>query len=195
MQIGFNFLSIEEQVEHFGVDMTEAEVVPVRIVVRNDDDDEFYIQADQIYGMTGGGDLYPAYRLDQAIERVRRSELGKAMARGTVAGILIGAAVGVAAGAAIGEAVTGDAGGGAAVGAATIGTAGGLSGASAAADSTTHAIKKELRKVDWGSRAIYPGQTEHGFLFMKPHVSYEALEVLIYNVNERRNLRVAIEIQ
>ena len=195
LQIGFHFLSSEEQVEHFGVDMTEADIVPVRFVVRNDDASEFYIQAEQIFGKTAGGDLYPAYRLDQSIERIRRSEIGEAMARGAAAGILIGAAVGAAAGAAIGDATGGDAGAGAAVGAATLGTAGGLSGASASVDSTTHAIKKELRNVAWGNRVVYAGRTEHGFLFMKPNVPYEALEVLIYNVNARENSRVTVQIR
>ena len=134
LQIGFHFLSTEEQVEHFGVDMTKADVTPVRIVVRNDDTDEFYIQAEQIFGKTADGDLYPTYRLDQSIERIRRSEIGEAMARGAMAGILIGAAVGAAAGAAIGQAAADDAGGGAAIGAATAGSVGGLSGASATAD-------------------------------------------------------------
>ena len=195
LQIGVHFLSTEEQVEHFGVDMTKADVTPVRIVVRNDDTDEFYIQAEQIFGKTADGDLYPAYRLDQSIERIRRSEIGEAMARGAMAGILIGTAVGAAAGAAIGQAAADDAGGGAAIGAATAGSVGGLSGASASADAAAHAIKKELRKVDWGNRVVYSGRTEHGFMFMKPNISYRALEVLIYNVNERANSRIAIPVK
>jgi len=133
----------------------------VRIVVRNDDTSEYYIQAEQIFGKTANGDLYPAYRLDQSIERIRQSELGEAMARG----------------------------------AATVGTAGGLSGASASADATTYAIKRELRKVDWGNRVVYGGRIEHGFLFMKPGVAYEALEVLIYNVNKRENTRVSLSVR
>ena len=195
LQIGFHFLSPKEQVEHFGIDMTKADVIPVRIVVRNDDTDEFYIQAEQIFGKTFDGNLYPSYRLDQSIERIRRSEVGVAMVQGAMAGILIGAVVGAAAGAAIGQATADDAGRGAAIGATTGGTTGGLSGASASADATAHAIKKELRKVDWGNRVIYPGRIEHGFMFMKPNVSYEALEVLIYNVNERENSRVIIPIK
>ena len=195
LQIGFDFLSVEEQIEHFGVDMTKADVVPVRIVVRNDDRDEFYIQADQIFGETADGDLYPAYRLDQTIERVRRSELGKAMVRGAVSGVLVGAAVGAATGSVIGNVAYDDGGGGAAIGAATLGTAGGLTGADAAMDSTSRAIKKELRKVDWGDRVVYPGRIEHGFLFMKPGAPYEALDMSIYNVNERRNSRIVIRIQ
>ena len=191
LQIGFDQLSPAEQIEHFGVDMTNADVVPIRVVVRNDGTDEFYIQAEQIFGRTANGDLYPGYRLDQSVERIRQSELGAAMARGAAAGILVGAAVGVAAGAALGAAV-GDAGSGAALGAATGGTAGGLSGAAAGADSTSRAIKQELRKVDWGNRVIYPGRIEHGFLFLKSGVAYEALEVLIYNVNKRQNTRIAI---
>ena len=194
LQIGFQFLSVKDQIEHFGVDMTKANVVPIRIVIRNDDPSEFYIQAEQILGKTANGDLYPSYRLDQSIERIRRSEIGEAMARGAMAGILIGAAVGVAAGAAIGQAVD-DSGGGAAIGAATGGVAGGVAGAGAGADATSHAIKKELRKVDWGNRVVYPGRTEHGFMFMKPNVAYEALEVLIYNVNRRANSRVIVPIR
>ena len=195
LQIGFHFLSPEEQAEHFGVSMTKADVIPVRIVVRNDDTDEFYIQAEQIFGKTADGNLYPSYRLDQSIERIRRSEIGVAMAQGAMAGILIGAVVGAAAGAAIGQAAGNDAGGGAAIGATAGGTAGGLSGASASADATAYAIKKELRKVDWGNRVIYPGRTEHGFMFMKPNVSYVALEVLIYNINERTNSRAVIPVR
>lgn len=84
---------------------------------------------------------------------------------------------------------------GAAVGAATLGTAGGLAGAGAAMDSTSRAIKKELRKVDWGDRVVYPGRIEHGFLFMKPGAPYEALDMSIYNVNERRNSRIVIRIR
>lgn len=194
LQIGFDVLSPAEQVEHFGVDMTNADVVPLRVVVRNDGTEEFYVQAEQIFGKTANGDLYPAYRLDQSVARVRQSELGKAMARGAATGIIVGAMVGAAAGAAIGGAVDSPA-AGAALGAATGGTAGGLSGASAAADATSRAIKSELRKVDWGNRVIYPGRIEHGFLFLKSGVAYEALEVLLYNVNQRRNTRVAIDLR
>ncbi len=189
LQIGFHVLSAVEQVEHFGVEMTEADVMPVRIVVRNDSKDEFYIQAEQIFGKARNGDLYPGYRLDQTVERIRRSEVGKAMARGAAAGIIFGAALGAASGAALGAAVD-DPGGGAAIGAAAGGTAGGFSGAGASADATTRAIKRELRKVDWGSRVIYPGQTVHGFLFMKPGVPYVALEVLLYKFNKRQSTRV-----
>ena len=195
MQIGFHFLSIQEQKEHFGIDMSKSDVLPVRIVVRNDGEHEFYLQAEQMFGRVPNGDLYPSYRLDQSIERIRRSEVGEAMARGAIAGILIGAAVGATAGAAIGGATGGDTGEGAAIGAATAGTAGGLSGASAGADATSYAIRKELRKVDWGNRVSYPGRIEHGFLFMKPGVPYEALEVLLYNVNRSENKRIAIRVE
>lgn len=195
LQIGFHMLPPSKQVEHFGVDMTRADVVPIRVVVRNDSDNEFYIQAEQTFGRTPNGDLYPAYRLDQSIERIRRSEIGRAMARGAIAGILVGAAVGAAAGAAIGEAAADSAGEGAAIGAAIAGTSGGLAGAGASADATSRAIRKELRKVDWGSRVVYPGRIEHGFLFMKPGVPYEALEVLLYNVNERASERINVSLE
>lgn len=194
LQIGFHVLSPSEQVEHFGVDMTRADVVPIRVVVRNDSDDEFYIQAEQVFGRTSSGDLYPAYRLDQSIERVRQSEIGRAMVRGAIAGVIVGAAIGAAAGAAIGEAAADSPGGGAAIGAAAAGTSGGLTGAGASADATTRAIKKELRKVDWGNRVVYPARIEHGFLFMKPGVEYEALEVLLYNVNKRENKRISVSL-
>lgn len=191
LQIGFDLLSPKDQIASFGVDMTKADVVPIRIVVRNDSRHEYYIQAEQIFGRTPNGDLYPGYRLDQSIARIRQSEIGKEMAKGAVAGILVGAAIGAAAGAAIGAAVD-NPGGGAAFGAATGGTAGGFSGAAASADATTYAIKKELRKVDWGNRVVYPGHIEYGYLFMKTGVYYEALEVLLYNVNLRENKRVPI---
>lgn len=194
LQIAFEMLSPEQQVEQFNIDMTDADVVPIRIIVRNDSQNEFYIKAEQVYGKTANGDLYPAYQLDQTIQRVRGSEVGKAMATGAIAGVLIGAAAGAAAGAAIGGAVDGGSGAaaGAAIGGATGGTVGGASGAVGYADSVSRQIAIELRKVDWGGKVVYPGHIEHGFIFMKPGVAYEALEVLIYNVNERRNDRVAI---
>lgn len=196
LQIGFDFLTSAEQIEQFNVDMTEADVVPVRIVVRNDSVNEYYIQAEQIFGRTANGDLYPAYRLDQSIQRVRQSEVGKGMASGAASGVIIGALVGAAAGAAIGGAIDGGggAGQGAALGAATAGTAGGLSGAAVGADATSRRIAKEFRKIEWGNRVVYPGHIQHGFLFMKPGVNYEALEVLLYNVNERESKRIEIDL-
>ena len=190
-QIAFDVLSPAAQEEHFGVDMTDGDVLPVRIVIRNDSQHEYYVQAEQIFGRTANGDLYPAYRLDQSVARVRQSEIGEAMARGAFAGIVIGAAAGAAAGAAIGGAA-GDAGQGAALGAAVGGTSGGISGAAGGADSISHAIKKELRKVDWGSRVVYPGHTLHGFLFLKSGVPYESIEALLYNVNKRENTRILV---
>ena len=171
--------------------MSKADVTPVRVVVRNDDTSEFYIQAEQIFGQTANGDLYPSYRLDQSITRIRQSEIGSAMASGAVTGLLIGAAVGAAAGAAIGS-TGGNAGDGAALGAATVGAAGAIKGAGAAADATSHAIRKELRKVDWGNRVVYPGRIEHGFIFMKSGVAYDAIQVLLYNVNKRKNFRIVV---
>lgn len=133
-QIGFDVLTTQEQVAQFGVDMTKADVVPIRVVARNDGNDELYVQEDQIFGKTDGGDLYPAYRLDQSIDRICNSEVGKAMASGAAMGLIIGAAIGAAAGAAISSSAGGNAGQGAAVGAAVGGTGGGLSGAAAAGD-------------------------------------------------------------
>ena len=195
LQIGFDVLTAEQQTAHFGVDMTRADVVPIRIVVRNDSEDEYYIQAAQVFGRTPNGDLYPAYRLDQSIDRIRKSEVGKAMASGAVAGLIIGAAVGAAAGAAIGQATSDSAGQGAAIGAAIGGTSAGISGAAAGADSTSRTIKSELRKVDWGNRVVYPAHIEHGFLFMKAGVAYDALEVLLYNVNKRKNTRISVTLR
>ena len=191
-QIGFDVLSTQEQIAQFGVDMTKADVVPIRVVARNDGNDELYVQEDQIFGKTDGGDLYPAYRLDQSIDRIRNSEVGKAMASGAAMGLIIGAAIGAAAGAAISSGAGGNAGQGAAVGAAVGGTGGGLSGAAAAGDSTSQKIKNELRKVDWGDRVVYPGHIEYGYVFMKPGVGYQALEVLLYDVNKRQNNRISI---
>src|SRR3546814_2796351 len=138
--------------------MTDADVVPLRIGVRNDSQNEFYIKAEQFFGRSPNGDLYPAYRLDQTISRVRESEVGKAMASGAVAGVVVGAAIGAAAGAAIGGAIDGGSGAaqGAAIGAATGGTAGGVSGAIGYADNVSRQIAVELRKIDWGNRVVYP---------------------------------------
>jgi len=193
LQLGFEKMSPKQQVEQFGVDLTSAEVVPIRIVVRNDGKDEFYIQAGQIFGLTHSKDLYPAYRLDQAVDRIRHSQIGDAMATGAATGLLVGAVVGAAAGAAIGGSV-GDAGQGAAIGAATGGASTALTGAASGADASSRAIKKELRKVDWGDRVVYPGHTEQGFLFMKSGVQYNALEVLLYNVNKRKNTRITVSL-
>ncbi len=195
LQIGFDVLTVEQQIEHFGVDMTKADVVPIRVVVRNDSEDEYYIQAEQIFGRTANADLYPGYRLDQSIDRIRQSKIGKAMASGAAAGLIIGAAVGAAAGAAIGQATSDSAGQGAAIGAAVGGPLGGVSGAAAGADQTSRAIKSELRKVDWGNRVVYPAHIEHGFLFMKSGVAYDALEVLLYNVNKRKNTRISVTVR
>ena len=57
LQIGFDVLTVEQQIAHFGVDMTRADVVPIRVVVRNDSEDEYYIQAEQVFGRTPNGDL------------------------------------------------------------------------------------------------------------------------------------------
>lgn len=195
LQIGFHFLTVEDQKRHFGVDMSRADVVPLRVVVRNDSKNEYYIKSDQIFGRTPGGDLYPAYRLDQSVQRVRQSEIGRAMAAGAATGLIVGAAIGAAAGAAIGQATADSPGQGAAIGAAVGGTGGGLRGAAVAADGISRAIQKELRKVDWGSRVVYPGHIIHGFIFMKPGISYEALEILLHNVNERRFQRVSVGIK
>jgi hypothetical protein len=197
LQVGFDMLSPSDQVEQFNVDMTNADVMPIRVVVRNDSGDEFYIQAEQVFGRTSNADLYPAYRLDQTIDRIRQSEVGKAMASGAVAGILVGAVVGAAAGAAIGGAADGGsgAGQGAAIGAATVGTAGGVTGAVSNADAVSRQIASELRKIDWGNRVVYPGHIEHGFLFLKAGVAYEAVEVLIYNVNRRKYERIAVSLK
>ncbi len=192
--LGFEVLSPEKQVKHFGINMLKADVQPVRVVARNDSPYEYYVQAEQIFGLTAEGDLYPAYRLDQTIERIRQSEIGQAMAQGAAVGLIVGAAIGAGVGAAIGGAA-GDSGMGAAIGASTMGAGGGLAGASSSADAITSAIKKELWKVDWGNRVVYPGRIEHGFLFLKSDVHYKALDVLLYNVNKRRSERVTIPIK
>lgn len=195
LSVGFHFLSVEEQKEHFGVDMSRADVVPVRVVVRNDSRREYFLDAGQVFGRTSSGDLYPVYRLDQSIERIRRSEVGRSMAKGAAAGIAVGILVGAASGAAVGGLSGGSGTDGAQVGAAGGAVVGGISGAGVSADATSQAIKRELRKVDWGSRVVYPGRLEHGFLFMKPGVAYDALEVRLHNVNDDLAKRVLVRVR
>ena len=193
LKIGFEFLNPGKQIENFGVDLTKANIQPVRIVVLNDSIYEFHIQDDQIFGRTKEMDLYPVYRIDQTTEQVLKSEIGAATSRGAITG-LAGLIVGAAAGAVIGEAVWGDASEGAVVGG-TIGALSGAASATDAMDTTSLAIKEELRKINWGNRVIHPGQIEYGFLFFKTGPVYEALRFLIFNVNQTDSKQVIIPVR
>lgn len=207
--VAFAMLSPDEQVEQFNIVMkSAADVTPERMVVRNDGGSVLHIRSGQVLGRTAKGATYPAYPLEQTIRRVRRSRVGKAMASGAVTGMVVrvrstlgaaaatamdvdgGAAIAMAVGG--GAATAGAAGRGTTLGAATARTGGGLYGAAAGADAASRQIAQELRKVNWGRRVVRPGDTERGYLFLRPNIAYEALDVLVYNVDTGETRRLSV---
>lgn len=181
----------ERSRELFGTDMWEADILPLRLIVRNVGKHEFELAGAQVFGMSAAGELASAYTLDQATIRVRESSIGTTAA----AGLVVGAVAGAAAGAAIGGAVAGGrgAGAGAAIGAASGGTAGTAHGTS---DSITHRFRRELGTHDFGDRVIRPGHIEHGFVYMK-WAQYRAVRLLLFDIttNERHEVTVPLAIQ
>lgn len=168
----------------FGTDLGAADILPVQLIVQNSGNQEYEIDAGQIYGMAGT-DYYPAFNLGQAAQRVRESSIGTTIAAQAALGALAGAAAGAAVGAAIGGA-GGDAGRGAASGAAIGGAVGGISGmATGGSDRYTQQFRHELAVQDFGDRVLFPGDLKQGFIYLKLE-PYTALRVKVTNISERK---------
>ncbi|GIX46089.1 MAG: hypothetical protein KatS3mg131_0300 [Candidatus Tectimicrobiota bacterium] len=167
----------------FGTDLAAAGILPVQLVVENRGNQEYEIDAAQIFGVVAG-EYYPAFNLSQAAQRVRESSIGTTVVGQAVLGALAGAMAGAAIGAAAGS-VTDDAGRGAAAGAAIGGAAGGTAGAAeGASDRYTHQFRHELAAQDFGDRVIFPGDLHQGFIYLQWQ-PYTVLRVKVTNITER----------
>jgi hypothetical protein len=83
----------EKSARVFGTDLAAADILPVQVVVKNTGNQEYEINAAQIYG-SAGREYFPAFNLHQAAQRVRESSIGTTVATQAVLGALAGAAAG-----------------------------------------------------------------------------------------------------
>jgi hypothetical protein len=185
---------VEALKQQFGVDLSNADVLPVKLIVKNEGDHEVEIDSTQIFGLLADGTMYNAYQLDQATGRIRHSEIGKEMAVGAA----IGAAAGIVAGAAAGAAIGAAAGGGsdsvalgAAIGGGVGGVSGGVVGATERGDAISAKIRRELRRLDWGDRVIYPGKLIYGFLFFS-RKDYQKIDINIFDIMTNKTTVVSL---
>jgi hypothetical protein len=173
----------EKSARVFGTDLATADILPVHVVVKNTGNQEYEINAAQIYGIAGR-EYFPAFNLNQAAQRVRASSIGTTVATQAVLGALAGAAAGAAIGVAAGSAA-GDTGGGAAAGAAIGGAVGVTGGAAAgASDRYTHQFRHELAVQDFGDRVVFPGDLVQGFIYFQVQ-PYRAIRIKVTNITER----------
>lgn len=189
-------LNEEESRKSFNVDFGRTDVIPVRVIVQNRGNREIMIDAKQVFGTTSEGDFYQSYDLDQSTRIIRRSEIGKGMATGAAVGALAGAAIGAGVGAAVGHASggSGHASRGAESGAIIGGTAGAVGGVTAGADAIDQQVRREMRRADWGTQVIYPGEMKTGFIFF-PRVEFREIAFSIYDLIERKPISAAVTFQ
>jgi hypothetical protein len=174
----------EKSQQVFGTDLAAADILPIHLIVSNKGNQEFEMDASQIFGVAGD-EYFPAFNLTQAAERVRGSSIGTTVATQAAVGALVVGAAGAAVGAGIGHAA-GDAGAGAAAGAAVGTTSGAMGGAAAgASDRYTHRFRHELAIQDFGAKNIYPGDIYRGFIYFQRQ-PYTMIRVKVTNISERK---------
>jgi hypothetical protein len=77
----------------FGTDLAVADILPVHLIVENRGNEEYEIDAAQIFAIAGGS-YYPAFNLNQAAIRVMESSIGSTVVGQAVLGALAGAVAG-----------------------------------------------------------------------------------------------------
>ena len=179
--------------EQFNVDFAGSPVIPVRVIIQNKGNREILLDAKQVFGVTADGDFYQSYDLNQSTRIVRRSEIGTGMATGAAVGALAGAAIGAGLGAGAGYASggRGDTGRGAGAGAIIGGTAGAAAGAAGGADAIEQQIRREMRRADWGSQVVYPGEMKTGYIFL-PRAEFKEIAFNLYDLMDRKPISAAI---
>ena len=180
----------EASKHHFNVDLNKIGVLPVRLIVKNDGDNEVEIDASQVFGILPDGSMFNTYKLHQSIDKIRSSEIGKGMATGAMTGALVAGAVGAGIGAAVGGGDSDTTAAGAAIG----GSSGAVAGAAESADSIASYIHKEMWHLDWGDQAIYPGYMINGFVFL-PKADYQKLQIGVFNISESKMKKVVLELK
>jgi hypothetical protein len=182
--------------ECFNVDFTRSAVLPVRVIAQNNGNREILVDAKQIFGVTSIGDFYQSYDLDQSTRIIRRSQIGSGMATSAIVGAIAGGAIGAGIGAGIGRAAggSGDTARGAEAGAIIGGTAGAAAGAMGRADETTTRIRREMRRADWGSQVVYPGEIRTGYVFL-PREAFAELAFNLYDLIDRKPISASIPLE
>jgi hypothetical protein len=151
----------------FGFDIIGAGMLPVQVVVDNQDSGALKINGKQSFIEDDKGNLWPVLSQPLAYARATRyTQTEQTFKQGAYGGFL-GAAAGSVIGAAVGI-VTGDnvaeaAGKGAAAGAAAGAALGGAMGFGD--NSAQSAVSADLREKSLENRAITAGSLAHGFLF------------------------------
>lgn len=177
--------------EQFNVDFGSSPVIPVRVIIMNRGNREILLDAKQVFGVSVEGDFYQSYDLDQSTRIIRQSEIGASMATNAALGALAGAAVGAAVGAGVGHASGGDAGRGAGAGAIIGGTGGAVGGVSAGADAIEHQVRREMRRADWGTQVVYPGEMKTGYIFL-PRADFRKITFNLYDLMDRKPIPGAL---
>lgn len=173
----------EEAQAAIGFDALGAGLLPVQLVIDNQDSKEALVNVKQTFLIDREGQAWPALTNDQACERAEKHlELGET-AMGTVkpglllgaAGALAGAAVGAVTGTNVGEA----AGKGAVIGA----TAGVLGGGTQAYMNKGEEIRRDVTQKSLSSSGVRPGELIHGFLFFPGKEEAKSVSVLRLSVS------------
>jgi hypothetical protein len=180
------------------LNVAEAGVLPVRLIIRNQTKSEILIDPDQIVGMSGPV-AYRAYAPQEAADLVIQSDVFRNALKGSRVGPVVKSIVG---GEFLLDAAKSGV-GGAASGGMTGGTTGAAKGAASVTLERAGSYEKALTQLiiqEYTGQAIkrqtlYPGFTADGLIFLPSRIGIEALLLHTYGLKTHEVIQLRIGIK
>jgi hypothetical protein len=180
-----------------GLNVIEAGVLPIRLIVINGTDDEIVLDPDQIIGVADSV-FYRAYSPQEAVDLVIGSHAFKEAIKGSRVGPVVKSVLG---GEILVEAVKGGVGG-----VASGGITGGASGAAKGATGTgmeraqgyekalIRLITKEYTEQSIRRQTLYPGFIADGLIFLPSQAGITELRIQAYDLNNKKAILLRMKL-
>ncbi|MFQ5950295.1 MAG: hypothetical protein ACE5J1_06380 [Nitrospiria bacterium] len=180
------------------IDVLDAGVLPIRLIVKNQSRSEIVLDPNQITGRAGELS-YRIYSSQEAVELVVKSAAFKKALKGSRVAPVVKSILG-------GEIIVGAAEGGVS-GAASGGVTGGATGAAKGAASfgwrrafayekgLTRLISREYDRKAIKKQTLYPGFTADGVIFLPSNAGITALHLQAYDLNRKKEILLHIALE
>lgn len=179
------------------LNVLEAGILPVRLIVLNMTEDEILLDPDQITGISGET-IHRTYLPQEAVDRVVQSQAFKEAIKGSQVGPVVKSILG---GEILVEAVKGGAGG-----VASGGITGGVSGVTKGATGVglerakgyekglIQLIAREYTGQAMQRQTLYPGFIADGLIFLPAQAGITELRIQAYNLNNKKTISLQMGI-
>ncbi len=180
------------------LNVLDAAVLPIRLIVWNDSSEEIVFDPNQIAGLAGAASYYP-YPPQDAVEIVTHSDAFRSAVKGSQVGPVVQSLLG---GEILLEAVRGGVSGvasggitGGASGVAKGATGVGLERARGYEKALIQLITKEYTDHAIARQTLYPGFTADGLIFLPSRVGITRLDIRLYAPGSTRTISIGMDLE